>query len=249
MTYPRPYLSVHHRAERTNAMLSTREKTFFNSFSDFRLDSDSSIAEFCRLAKVKGWPQDSEVYRSFWQVCFGSACPGSDEGQVQKGAADNSGTEVVHIPSPRKAKSTISSASDLVLIEKNLQRLDLQTSADSSTLPSLHVLTPATSIVEDGVLIRYFDMFPSFTPKNTAPLREEFDRLAASQQWPKNSQIHRNQFTRCCSDEFRHFYGDNTSRLEAWQSIFTDITGVTPPPPSKNQCRKVESFVHLEIPY
>ena len=57
-------------------------------------------------------------------------------------------------------------------------------------------------------LIRYFDTFPAFEQNNSSPICEEFDRLAIHQQWTRNSEIWREQFLRCWTEEFTYFCGD-----------------------------------------
>lgn len=236
-------------------MLSDREKTFFASFSDFSLESESTILEFCRLAKTKGWQQDSDVFRSFWRTCFGSECPGSAEAkadmspsasvdsksmkrsrgpQTESEVSDGTLTQVSAkaVVSPNQMPSTFT-------LEEQLRQLDLHTSTATSTAMSVSILTPATSVAGDGVVIRYFDTFSGFQSRNAASLREEFERLAEMQKWKPKTDVYREQFRRCCAEEFRYFCGENSSRLEAWQDLCIDVTGVSHAPPTKNQCRKV----------
>lgn len=224
-------------------MLTDREETFFKSFNDFTVRPDApSIAEFCRLAEIKGWVQGSDVFASFWKVCFDSNCPGSTVGHIAKNGSPaktkkmDAGS-IWNQSAKRTGPSPPGLKPDLTSLEKGLQNLDLHTSSTTSAVTSLHAPTPASSVAGDGVLITFFDTFPSFTPNSSTPLREEFDRLAELQKWSKNSQLYRDQWTICCADEFSSFYHE--SRLEAWQAIYTDITGLDDPPPTLTKCRKV----------
>lgn len=247
-------------------MLLDREKNFFASFTDFTLESDSSILEFCRLANAKSWQQGSEVFRFFWRVCFDSECPSSGGVKADAPLLHNAlvagkaaTSERLSGAASEVSDSTLTQASTKAVVspdqrqstltlEEQLRRLDLHTSTATSTAMSVPMLTPATSIADDdGVIMRFFDTFPGFQSRNATPLREEFERLAEMQSWKPKTDIYHDQFRRCCAEEFRYFCGDNTSRLEAWQDICIDMTRVSHAPPTKNQCRKVRKPVETHL--
>lgn len=232
-------------------MPSESQTAFFSSFSDFKLGSESLDDEFNRLAKQKGWSQESDVFRSFWRACFDAEPPEPTvSGRVKPRRTRRGGKKAVtklgegpslvkDEASHETIKPTSSEKKTVSSLEEGLKHLELDHSTATSTPPSLPVFTPSSSMAGDGVLIRYFDTFPGFDPCNEAPLHEEFARLAAVQAWKEGSDIHRDQFLRCCTDEFNYFCGDASSRLDSWQRLCVDITGIEPPPSSKNQCRKV----------
>lgn len=88
----------------------------------------------------------------------------------------------------------------------------------------------------------YFVHFPTFIPDPTAAIEAEFARLAIHQGWStktvKQKQALARRRQECYEAEFHHHYGNNTTKLENWQSLCEEV-GIRPTPPSINKCKKV----------
>lgn len=114
---------------------------------------------------------------------------------------------------------------------------------ETSESGGVAIYTPSTS-TEGVVAVRYFDIFPNFTPNHQAPLRQEFARLAKSEGWTKKSEQYKVERLRCFEMEYAHFYGEhNANNLQAWQALHEDIVRTEPVPRSIKKCREVRTNI------
>lgn len=82
----------------------------------------------------------------------------------------------------------------------------------------------------------WFLKFPPFVYDRTAPLENNFYRLAAERKWGR--ELMRKRWAQCQMEEFGNAYGTDTTKLEAWQSLCREVH-IEEPMTSITQCRKV----------
>lgn len=97
-----------------------------------------------------------------------------------------------------------------------------------------------------GENARYFDRFPSFEPDNSIPIQEEFKRLAKTMRWVEDSEHFLAEQQKAYASELQYFMyarsGRDATALNHAQAFCKDL-GITPLPPSMNQCKKVSNWV------
>jgi hypothetical protein len=84
----------------------------------------------------------------------------------------------------------------------------------------------------------YFDQFENFRPDHNAPLMDEFQRLAQTQQWKKGGERYRKERQACLTNEYHQYFGRDARKLEGWQALCKDLS-IEPVPPSITKCKKV----------
>ncbi|KAI0668367.1 hypothetical protein C8Q78DRAFT_1046767 [Trametes maxima] len=93
-------------------------------------------------------------------------------------------------------------------------------------------------------------MPPLFQRDLAAPLETEFLRLAAQHGWNPDSARYRNERFRFYGDavlqDFTRHWGDNDSRLEAWQALCYHL-GKAGPYTSIIECKKALKNVHVNL--
>lgn len=208
-------------------MLNHKQVQFFAAFSGFTPRHDASAdIEFNRLAEVRKWRAGSKTYRRHYRAL-------NEEHSL---AAINVNTRVSTIlSSNRQDASQYTQDNEHLLgaLAHSLARLQVA-SSPSSTSP---IATPESSADEDeGVQVRYFDSFEGFTPNNGAPIKQEFERLAAHQGW--KNKVYLRQSIRCYGEELKHFIDDAQTQLQVLQGLCMDLR-IDPIPLSVNQCKKV----------
>ena len=82
----------------------------------------------------------------------------------------------------------------------------------------------------------WFIKFHPFVYDHTAPLEDNFYRLAAERKW--GEKLTRKRWAQCQIEEFGNAYGTDTTKLEAWQSLCREVR-IEGPMTSITQCRKV----------
>ncbi|CAK5279655.1 unnamed protein product [Mycena citricolor] len=88
--------------------------------------------------------------------------------------------------------------------------------------------------------LRGFDHDP------TAPLREEFDRLAEQRGWKLKSENYKQNWVRCALEEFGYQFGRDEDRLAGWQALCA-IVGVTDVPDTIVGCRAIMKKTWVNI--
>ncbi|KAI9736748.1 MAG: hypothetical protein M1834_000952 [Cirrosporium novae-zelandiae] len=84
----------------------------------------------------------------------------------------------------------------------------------------------------------FFNRFPDFEPNPSAPIAKEFARLARQKNWNPNSKVYRRMKVSCYQSEFTALYGEDSSKLQNWQSLCRDVR-VKKPTDTISQCKKV----------
>lgn len=85
----------------------------------------------------------------------------------------------------------------------------------------------------------YWDAYPNFVHNATAPLRQEFDLLAAQRGW--GEQKYQKEWKRCGMEEFSHYFGRDDNRLAGWQAMCAFVR-VNEVPDSITKCKQVGSI-------
>jgi len=137
----------------------------------------------------------------------------------------------------KKTKAAVGVSPDT--LEMALNSLTINSNATEHEGVSLQI---PTSSVSAQVLrsASYFDRFPEFTVDNSAPLCDEFNRLAKVKAWGKKKDDYKEQRLMCLTIEFDRYYGHlTTSNLEAWQNLCAEVVPDSTLPQSVTQCRKV----------
>ncbi|KAJ7160550.1 hypothetical protein C8R43DRAFT_1105187 [Mycena crocata] len=84
----------------------------------------------------------------------------------------------------------------------------------------------------------YWDTYPDFVHNPTAPLQQEFRRLAEERGWTKGGSRYKKEWGRCGRDEFAHHFGRDDNRLAGWQAMCV-MVGVEDAPDSIKRCKEV----------
>ncbi|KAJ7742922.1 hypothetical protein B0H14DRAFT_2988224 [Mycena olivaceomarginata] len=82
----------------------------------------------------------------------------------------------------------------------------------------------------------YWDAYPNFVHNATAPLRQEFDLLAAQRGW--GEQKYQKEWKRCGMEEFSHYFGRDDNRLAGWQAMCAFVRA-NEVPDSITKCKQV----------
>ncbi|KAI0823873.1 hypothetical protein BC628DRAFT_1420612 [Trametes gibbosa] len=84
----------------------------------------------------------------------------------------------------------------------------------------------------------------------TAPLADEYRRFALARGWGKKSARYKkervNFYGAAVLQDFTRFWGDNASRLDAWQEL-CHFLGVHECPASITQCKKALKHIHVNL--
>lgn len=83
----------------------------------------------------------------------------------------------------------------------------------------------------------YFARHTDFEHDESAPLAQEFERLARLRNWRPGSKRYKQEKSRCIAEEFHHQFGRDDNKLNGWQTLCRDV-GIEPPK-SITQCKKV----------
>jgi len=78
---------------------------------------------------------------------------------------------------------------------------------------------------------------PAFTRNPQIAYSVDFERLAAQRGWKPGGSKYREQWIRCCEEEFGAQYG-REERLDGWKTLCADV-GIRDVPNSITQCKKV----------
>ncbi|KAK4979593.1 hypothetical protein LTR66_010429 [Elasticomyces elasticus] len=94
-----------------------------------------------------------------------------------------------------------------------------------------------------------FDQHPTFTPHPTAPLSQEFARLAQHMGWRKGSHEWRANKRRAYLQEFARHWGEDASRLDVWRRLCADVGVVEGEAGlgSVTKCKKALKTVHVNL--
>ncbi|PSN59007.1 hypothetical protein BS50DRAFT_509359 [Corynespora cassiicola Philippines] len=92
----------------------------------------------------------------------------------------------------------------------------------------------------------FFGKFPGFEPDPSAPVSNEFFRLARHMRWRPGSKRFSKMRAECFRSEFAVYFGNDASRLQNWQSLCLEL-GIRENIGSITQCRKKLSRVHVNI--
>jgi hypothetical protein len=91
----------------------------------------------------------------------------------------------------------------------------------------------------------YWDSYPDFDHNPTAPVRDEFQRLAKLTGWMGKGKAKkatcREEWGRCFQSEFEKYYGTDTSSLVGWQTLCREV-GLNIIPESVTKCKRVSYF-------
>ncbi|KAJ7448679.1 hypothetical protein B0H11DRAFT_2202355 [Mycena galericulata] len=84
----------------------------------------------------------------------------------------------------------------------------------------------------------YWNAYPDFSHDGTAPLRQEFNRLAAYCGWRVGRAKYKREWEQCALKEFSYQFGHDDSRLAGWQAMcaFVRVKNV---PDSIKKCKEV----------
>lgn len=69
----------------------------------------------------------------------------------------------------------------------------------------------------------FFERFPGFRPNPSAPVSDEFSRLASHMNWNTKSKKYREMWLKCIYLEFHRHYGNESSLLEPWQRLCREL--------------------------
>lgn len=97
------------------------------------------------------------------------------------------------------------------------------------------------TILEEDEVVSFFDEFPDFIPNPSAPISQEFARLAAQRKWKRGSKSKKYEINwrKCVTMEFENSYGRGFSKLESWQNLCVDV-GIDPLS-SITECKEVSN--------
>ncbi|KAJ7232433.1 hypothetical protein B0H12DRAFT_1028383 [Mycena haematopus] len=84
----------------------------------------------------------------------------------------------------------------------------------------------------------YWNAHPTFVHNPTAPLHQEFKRLAEQCGWSRKGTQYKREWERCGREEFSHHFGRDDNRLAGWQAMCA-TAGVKEAPESIKQCKQV----------
>jgi len=87
----------------------------------------------------------------------------------------------------------------------------------------------------------FFDQFLGFVPDPSAPVEDEYARLAHYMRWKPKSKIWKTNRDRCFNSEFVTHYGNDAGRLQNWQSLCQEVR-VKRTTESITQCKKACSL-------
>lgn len=91
----------------------------------------------------------------------------------------------------------------------------------------------------------YWSSFSDFDHNPTAPVRDEFQRLAKLKGWmgkgKKKTNRRHEEWGQCFQSEFEKYYGDDTSSLAGWQTLCREV-GLDVIPESVTKCKRVSYF-------
>ncbi|KAJ9623558.1 hypothetical protein H2203_005820 [Taxawa tesnikishii (nom. ined.)] len=92
----------------------------------------------------------------------------------------------------------------------------------------------------------YFDNFPKFKHNPTAPIAQEFGRLASEQGWKKKNRdkLFHEERALCYAMEFALHFNDD-SKLANWQALCSEV-GIEPER-SITKCKKALSKVYVNL--
>lgn len=83
----------------------------------------------------------------------------------------------------------------------------------------------------------YWDAYPNFVHNTTAPLRREFNLLAAQCGWSVGGKKYKREWERCGREEFTHQFGRDENRLAGWQAMCATMNVEVPD--SIKKCKQV----------
>lgn len=89
----------------------------------------------------------------------------------------------------------------------------------------------------------WFQKFPPFVYDPTAGIRSNFERLEVQRKWGEKAA--KKRWAECQAEEFGYAYGTDTTKLEIWQNLCSEVH-ISEPPSSINQCRKVCDWQAIE---
>jgi hypothetical protein len=98
----------------------------------------------------------------------------------------------------------------------------------------------------------YWGSFPDFDHNPSAPVKDEFQRLANLEGWMGNNgnktEKYREEWAKCFQAEFNEHYGDPSS-LAGWQTLCREF-GLDVIPGSVKKCKHVSCFPYrLQVRY
>jgi hypothetical protein len=90
----------------------------------------------------------------------------------------------------------------------------------------------------------FFSGFAGFVHDDTAPISQEFERLALEQGWVAKSRPYRAFREECLRTEFEGHFGSNAHDLANWQALCAEL-GADEIPASKTQAKKVPNYLSV----
>lgn len=90
----------------------------------------------------------------------------------------------------------------------------------------------------------FWNEFPTFVPRPTAPFMEEFNRLANQEGWGKKKK--RGYLVKALTAEI-DFHSDGTKGLVRWQHLCQEL-GLSSEPESNTKCKKVRLKTFVNYP-
>ncbi|KAJ7223595.1 hypothetical protein GGX14DRAFT_352274 [Mycena pura] len=92
----------------------------------------------------------------------------------------------------------------------------------------------------------YWDAHPDFARNPVAPLRQEFERLAAQRGWNVRGKQFAREWGTCGRMEFAHHFGCDDNRLAGWQAMCAFV-GVASIPTSIKKCKAEMRTIFVNI--
>ncbi|KAL8808496.1 MAG: hypothetical protein Q9182_000047 [Xanthomendoza sp. 2 TL-2023] len=94
----------------------------------------------------------------------------------------------------------------------------------------------------------FFDQYPNFRQRHTAPILNEFRRLAQTQGWRKVDDAWKINRQACLQAEFEFHFGsiETENKLAGWQNLCQEL-GVDGDTSSIAKCKKALRQVHVNI--
>ena len=215
-------------------MLSDAQLGFFGGFIGFEADRDAAGEyEFARLACQRKWVQGSKTYKKYANAFQ----------RLLSLSSETAANEIRDVKAtPKKDRKTAEELTPDWILADVFKHLNIGSKTSTHTLATAKSLDLDDSGSEDdGVVIGYFDKHPSFETNRTAPIQEEFERLAKDRQWRKGSNEFWNEFCMCLDQELASVLKSGSSGLKPLQNLCRDV-GAEPLPASNTQCAKVRIY-------
>ncbi|KAI9725166.1 MAG: hypothetical protein M1828_003508 [Chrysothrix sp. TS-e1954] len=220
-------------------MLSEAELGFFSGFLDFEANKDASgQGEFTRLSRHRKWVAGSKTHKKYENAFNRLKAVGN---------VDDATNALQSNAKPKKDRVTAAELTPDWILADTLKHLSLGgKTAPDPLQQSINDGAEDSDSEDDGVVIGYFDKHPDFEANRTAPIQEEFRRLAEANNWQDGTEKFWNEYRTCLDQELASSLKSRISNITPLQSLCKDV-GADPVPASNSQCRKYLAQYFINI--